>query len=42
MDIADDEAASLIRPVIRHPHRPIIPRLPKHWRGSIAFLRIDI
>jgi hypothetical protein len=30
MDITDDEAASLIRPVICHPHPPIIPRLTKH------------
>jgi hypothetical protein len=30
MDIRDDEAASLIRPVIGHPHQPIIPRLTKH------------
>jgi hypothetical protein len=30
MDITDDEGASLIRPVICHPHQPIIPRVTKH------------
>jgi hypothetical protein len=39
MDFTDDEAASLIRPVIGHRHRPIIPRRTKHWKGSRNSLR---
>ncbi len=31
MDITDDEAASLIRPVICHSHQPIIPRLTEYY-----------
>jgi hypothetical protein len=34
MDIADDEAPASIRPVICHPHQPIIPRLTDYQDAS--------
>jgi endonuclease/exonuclease/phosphatase family metal-dependent hydrolase len=40
MDITDDEAS--IRPVIPHPHQPIIPRLTEYYAFVIVFDRQEM